>query len=108
MQNCLNCYYHLFLSFENWCAHPAHSKKIKKPKAHCDEHVFYDFKGAFARNKLSWEKMKDISQKPLAQTHRIIHDGRAIHCLLCGMISFDQGDVSERYCGNCRRFHCDA
>lgn len=110
MQNCLNCYYHLFLSFENWCAHPGHTCKIKKAKAHCDDHIFHDFKGAFSRNKLSWDNMKKISaEKPkaLLETHKIIEDGNAIHCLFCGKISYNRDDVREKYCGNCRRFHND-
>lgn len=30
------------------------------------------------------------------------HD--AIQCLGCGMISYNENDIRERYCGNCHKF----
>lgn len=45
----------------------------------------------------------------MAPTFRIvmtgIHKPAAIHCLLCGSVSFNVNDVSQRYCGRCHLFH---
>lgn len=37
-----------------------------------------------------------------------VHDGRAIECLVCGLVSHNPHDVAHRYCGHCNRFHDDA
>lgn len=28
-----------------------------------------------------------------------------ITCLVCGMKSYNQNDVEQKYCGNCHQFH---
>ena len=38
-------------------------------------------------------------------TYQIVHDGKAIRCLMCGKVSYNKTDVRERYCGNCCQFH---
>lgn len=30
---------------------------------------------------------------------------RAIRCLLCGALSFNESDIVQRYCGRCHLFH---
>ena len=40
-------------------------------------------------------------------TYHIVHDGTAIRCLICGMVSYNNNDVREKYCGNCHQFHDD-
>jgi hypothetical protein len=42
-------------------------------------------------------------------TYELIRDaaGDAIRCLVCGMVSHNPNDISNRYCGNCRAFHSD-
>lgn len=39
------------------------------------------------------------------ETAEIIEEGKAIHCLRCGMTSHSGQDVSNLYCGKCHRFH---
>lgn len=41
----------------------------------------------------------------LKPTHEIVEDGRAIRCLKCGKVSYNQNDVTVRYCGFCHIFH---
>jgi hypothetical protein len=36
--------------------------------------------------------------------YEIAVDDAWIRCLICGMISYNQQDVEQRYCGNCHRF----
>ena len=31
----------------------------------------------------------------------------AIRCLECGRTSYHPGDIQEKYCGNCHKFHED-
>lgn len=44
----------------------------------------------------------------MSQTYRLVDEGRAIRCLICGTTSHNPHDVSHRYCGFCRCFHEDA
>lgn len=30
-----------------------------------------------------------------------------IHCLVCGMRSYNSNDITEKYCGKCHDFHCE-
>ena len=39
------------------------------------------------------------------KTYVIVHQGRAIKCLVCRMTSHNPNDVAFRFCGNCNRFH---
>jgi hypothetical protein len=39
--------------------------------------------------------------------YELLEDGKAIRCLLCGLVSHSAIDVRERYCGFCDRFHED-
>ena len=33
-------------------------------------------------------------------------EGRlSITCFICGMTSYNQNDVEQKYCGNCNQFH---
>lgn len=43
------------------------------------------------------------------KTYQLIPDGEApaIKCLVCGAVSYNQGDIKNRYCGRCNRFHDD-
>ena len=44
----------------------------------------------------------------MAKTYEIVstkEDGLGIRCLICGMTSWNENDVREKYCGNCRQFH---
>lgn len=38
-------------------------------------------------------------------TYKLIEDGKAIECLECGKVSWSAGDIRERYCGFCSRYH---
>ena len=38
-------------------------------------------------------------------TYVISDDGEAIQCLICGSISYNPGDIKNRYCGHCHEFH---
>ncbi len=38
-------------------------------------------------------------------TYRIVENGTAIQCLICGLTSHNPNDVREHYCGNCHIFH---
>lgn len=38
-------------------------------------------------------------------TYQIVHDGKAIRCLMCGKMSYNKKDVEKKYCGNCHQFH---
>ncbi len=29
----------------------------------------------------------------------------AIKCLICDMVSYNENDIREKYCGNCNQFH---
>jgi ribosomal protein L37E len=42
-----------------------------------------------------------------AVTYHIVHDGKAIRCLMCGFVSYNKNDVEKRYCGQCHVFHDD-
>jgi len=33
--------------------------------------------------------------------------GETITCPQCGMVSFNQMDIAQRYCGNCHQFHAE-
>lgn len=39
--------------------------------------------------------------------YTLLEGGRAIQCNQCEMVSHNMGDIQERYCGNCNRFHDD-
>lgn len=106
MMQCLNCYYHSFIGLENWCCHPGHAKRIKKPRAKCSDHFLWDKKDAGQELKLGIDKMIEIKDQP-HETCRLTHSGTAIECLMCGETSFNHGDVLHRYCGKCKRFHDD-
>jgi len=41
------------------------------------------------------------------ESYEILDEGRAIKCLICGMVSHNPNDVAQRYCGKCHRFHED-
>jgi len=32
---------------------------------------------------------------------------QSITCPKCGMVSYNQNDVENKYCGNCHQFHSD-
>jgi hypothetical protein len=34
-----------------------------------------------------------------------VEDGKAIHCMVCGMVSWHPEDVRHLYCGWCHVFH---
>lgn len=40
-------------------------------------------------------------------TYRLVDEGSAIQCLVCGRTSHNTNDVAYRYCGFCHRFHDD-
>jgi len=37
--------------------------------------------------------------------YTVSEDGTSITCHTCGMTSFNQNDVKNRYCGKCHKFH---
>lgn len=39
------------------------------------------------------------------QSYEIVKDGKAIHCLLCGLTSHHPEDVRQRFCVRCNYFH---
>src|SRR5882672_2189579 len=41
------------------------------------------------------------------RSYEIIHDGKAIVCLRCGLVSHNREDVRNRYCVRCHVFHDD-
>jgi hypothetical protein len=41
------------------------------------------------------------------ETYRLLHDGKAIECLVCHMVSWHREDVAQHYCAACDRFHDD-
>ncbi len=49
-----------------------------------------------------------------ALTYALVHTlsrGKTHHgiqCLWCDRVSYNVHDITERYCGNCHRFHDDA
>ena len=54
--------------------------------------------------------LKDIieqtqTQRPPEATYMIICLGRAIKCLKCGMISYNEYDIKYKYCGYCHEYH---
>lgn len=46
-----------------------------------------------------------MTDADLMETTFKIHEGTAIECLVCGMISHSPKDVEHLYCGKCHRFH---
>ena len=42
---------------------------------------------------------------PTGKTYEILHNGQAIKCLFCGLISYNLNDINNRYCGHCHKFH---
>jgi hypothetical protein len=54
--------------------------------------------------------LKDIieqtqTQRPPERTYMIICLDRAIKCLKCGMISYNEYDIKHKYCGHCHEYH---
>jgi hypothetical protein len=45
------------------------------------------------------------SAQAAAAGYRLCAGGTAIECLTCGRVSYNAGDVREKYCGNCHKFH---
>jgi hypothetical protein len=43
--------------------------------------------------------------EPAAAAYSIIAGGRAIQCLTCLLISFNELDIEQRYCARCHRIH---
>jgi len=41
------------------------------------------------------------------ETFEIVKIGgqKGIRCLICGMISYNENDIKNEYCGNCHQFH---
>jgi hypothetical protein len=47
-----------------------------------------------------------MSEKKLTYRIEEAEDGlRKITCLICGMTSYNQNDVEQKYCGSCHQFH---
>jgi len=40
-------------------------------------------------------------------THATVPDLNGIECLICGLTSWNPGDVANRYCVRCHQFHED-
>lgn len=38
-------------------------------------------------------------------TFKILFGGIAIQCLICGLISYNQNDIKQKYCSHCHIFH---
>jgi hypothetical protein len=57
----------------------------------------------FERAVEAYENAVQAGLKPL--TYSIAAKGENITCFKCGMTSWNENDVRERYCGNCHEFH---
>lgn len=53
---------------------------------------------------MGWQQQFD---EPIfdGKRYKIVSDGRAITCLVCGKTSHNSNDVAQRYCGHCHVFH---
>lgn len=40
-------------------------------------------------------------------TYKILDEGNAIECLKCGKISHNSNDVTNLWCGHCKRYHVE-
>ena len=54
--------------------------------------------------------LKDIIERTQTSklpeaTYMIICLGQAIKCLKCGMISYNEYDIENKYCGYCHGYH---
>lgn len=75
-------------------------KRITKQQLHdtfCPKHLYWRWQ----------EKRKQAKiQKP---TYEIITDkdtgSKGITCLDCGLTSYNEHDIEQKYCGNCHEFH---
>lgn len=47
-------------------------------------------------------------QRQAGQSYSIADDGRSIYCWNCRKASYSMGDVREKYCGCCHRYHTPA
>jgi hypothetical protein len=47
-------------------------------------------------------------QRQAGQTFSLAKDGRSIYCWNCRKASYSMGDVREKYCGGCSRYHTPA
>jgi len=52
------------------------------------------------------------AQRNSGLTYQVAFDQRglpaAIRCYICGLVSHNLNDVSQKYCGFCHRFHVEA
>ncbi len=46
-----------------------------------------------------------IKYFPSKKSYKILYDGTAIKCLICGLISYHLDDVKNKYCDHCKLFH---
>jgi hypothetical protein len=71
------------------------------PTKPIDPQLLLDYinRGLKAQRAVDDELARTIGQRWL-----VLHDGRAIKCLVCGWVSWHPTDVEQRYCGHCHRF----
>ena len=55
---------------------------------------------------LSWLKRLLLpKRKRSGPTYEFVKGGRAIRCLICGLVSYHPEDVRCLFCGKCNYFH---
>lgn len=105
MKNCLNCAYFRFVGLDKICGHQDHHRKIKKPRSSCADYLWIEDKTGKAF-KIPFEE-SFMMVKNGAKSYHFNEDNTSIICHRCGFESYHVGDISNKYCGNCRIFHED-
>lgn len=63
----------------------------------------------FAGEETRYHELESLEELPPEPTAIVFaaHGRPAITCLRCNLTSWNENDVEQRYCGNCREFHAE-
>jgi hypothetical protein len=83
------------------------ARRVMEAKARPEDWFNERYRGAMVRTAAVFVLTDYFLGKFVPRTYVIVNDGKAIVCTRCGMTSYHLGDVENKYCAHCKRFHSE-